>query len=57
MVWNKKSFQELKKRLTTTPVLTLPKGTEGFAVYIDASKVNLVYVLMQNGKDIVYASR
>ncbi|XP_070018334.1 uncharacterized protein [Nicotiana sylvestris] len=28
-----RSFQELKARLTTTPVLTLPEGTEGFVVY------------------------
>ena len=33
-----KSFQELKKRLTTAPVLTLPDGKEDFAVYTDASK-------------------
>ena len=33
-----KSFQELKKRLTTAPMLTLPDWKEGFAVYTDASK-------------------
>ncbi|KAH0728063.1 hypothetical protein KY284_003928 [Solanum tuberosum] len=33
-----KSFQILKKRLTTAPVLTLPEGTQGFVVYCDASK-------------------
>ncbi|XP_075076520.1 uncharacterized protein LOC142163162 [Nicotiana tabacum] len=32
-----KSFEELKKRLTSAPVLTLPEGTEGFVVYCDAS--------------------
>ncbi|WMV40873.1 hypothetical protein MTR67_034258 [Solanum verrucosum] len=52
-----KSFQELKKRLTTTPVLTLPEGTQGFVVYCDASRVGLGCVLMQNGKVISYASR
>jgi len=38
-VWSKeceKSFQELKRRLTTAPVLTLPLGTKGFVVYNDA---------------------
>ena len=40
------SFQELKKRLTTAPVLTLPEGTKGFTVYTDASKEGLGYVLM-----------
>ncbi|KAH0778029.1 hypothetical protein KY290_009440 [Solanum tuberosum] len=52
-----KSFQELKKRLTIAPVLTLPEGTQGFVVYCDASRVGLGCVLMQNGKVIAYASR
>ena len=52
-----KSFQELKKKLTTTPVLTLPKGEEGFAVYTDESKEGLGCVLMQHGKVIAYAAR
>ncbi|XP_075111388.1 uncharacterized protein LOC142181771 [Nicotiana tabacum] len=34
-----KSFEELKKRLTSAPVLTLPEGTEGFVVYCDASEI------------------
>ena len=51
------SFQELKKRLTTAPVLVLPEGKEGFAVYTDASKEGLGCVLMQNGKVIAYAAR
>ncbi|WMV27895.1 hypothetical protein MTR67_021280 [Solanum verrucosum] len=58
--WSKaceKSFLELKKRLNTTPVLTLPEGTQGFVVYCDASRVGLGCVLMQNGKVIAYASR
>jgi hypothetical protein len=36
-VWSEeceKSFQELKRRLTTAPVLTLPSGTESFVVYV-----------------------
>ncbi|KAH0636581.1 hypothetical protein KY289_036496 [Solanum tuberosum] len=52
-----KSFQELKKRLTTAPVLTLPEGTQVFVVYCDASRVGLGCVLMQNDKVIAYASR
>ncbi|WMV54289.1 hypothetical protein MTR67_047674 [Solanum verrucosum] len=51
-----KSFQELKKRLTTASVLTLPEGTQGFVVYCDASRVGLGSVLMQNGKVIAYVS-
>ncbi|XP_075096267.1 uncharacterized protein LOC142174380 [Nicotiana tabacum] len=52
-----KSFEELKKRLTSAPVLTLLEGNEGFVVYCDASGVGLGCVLMQHGKVIAYASR
>ena len=52
-----KSFQELKERLTTAPILTLPEATQGFVVYCDASRVGFSCVLMQNGKVIAYASR
>jgi len=52
-----KSFQELKRRLTTATVLTLPSRTEGFVVYSDASGKGLGCVLMQHRKVIVYASR
>jgi hypothetical protein len=51
------SFQKLKQKLTTTPVLVLPSGTGGFVVYSDASKRGLGCVLMQHGKVIAYASR
>ena len=51
------SFNELKRRLTSTPVLTLPSGKDGFAVYCDASKKGLGCVLMQNDKVIAFASR
>ncbi|XP_070031963.1 uncharacterized protein [Nicotiana tomentosiformis] len=36
-----KSFVELKKRLTSAPILTLSEGTEGFVVYYDALGVGL----------------
>jgi hypothetical protein len=52
-----KSFQELKRRLTTAPVLTLPLGTKSFVVYSDASGKGLGCVLMQHGKVITYASK
>ena len=58
--WTKdceKSFQELKGRLTSAPILTIPDGNEGFVIYSDASKMGLGAVLMQNGKVIAYASR
>ena len=52
-----KSFQELKQRLVTAPILTIPTDSDGFVVYSDASKNGLGCVLMQNGKVIAYASR
>nr|GEY58487.1 putative reverse transcriptase domain-containing protein [Tanacetum cinerariifolium] len=59
-VWNEereKSFEELKQRLVSAPVLTLPSGSSGFQIYSDASKKGLGCVLMQHGKVIAYASR
>ena len=52
-----KSVQELKDRLTSAPVLTLPKSGENYTGYCDASRVDLGCVLMQDGKVIAYASR
>ncbi|GJS40601.1 putative reverse transcriptase domain-containing protein [Tanacetum coccineum] len=59
-VWNEereKSFEELKQRLVSSPILTLPSGSGGFQIYSDASKKGLGCVLMQHGKVIAYASR
>ncbi|GAU42762.1 hypothetical protein TSUD_239250 [Trifolium subterraneum] len=59
-VWDEKcekSFQELKEKLTTAPVLILPDAKESFVVYCDASKLGLGGVLMQKGKVVAYASR
>ncbi|WVZ88830.1 hypothetical protein U9M48_035300 [Paspalum notatum var. saurae] len=50
-------FDELKKRLTTAPVLTLPDQQKKFIVYCDAFRDGLRCVLMQEGKVIAYASR
>ncbi|MCF6774909.1 hypothetical protein L3H44_10990, partial [Corynebacterium sp. MC-12] len=58
--WNdacERSFQELKDKLTSALVLVLPEGTEGYAVYCDASGVGLGCVLTQHGRVIAYASR
>ncbi|WVZ89046.1 hypothetical protein U9M48_035505 [Paspalum notatum var. saurae] len=51
------AFDELKKKLTTAPVLTLPDQQKKFIVYCDASRDGLGCVLMQEGKVIAYASR
>ncbi|XP_022933277.1 uncharacterized protein LOC111440356 [Cucurbita moschata] len=51
------SFQELKQRLVSAPVLTVPESSMGYVIYSDASKKGLGCVLMQHGKVVVYASR
>ena len=51
------SFQTLKERLTSAPVLTLSGGNEGFEVYNDASHQGLGCVLMQHKRVVAYASR
>jgi len=51
------SFLELKKRLTSAPVLILPNPKESFVVYCDASKMGFGGVLMQNRQVMAYASR
>jgi len=59
-VWDvqcENSFNELKQRLTTAPVLILPKSDEPFVVYCDAIKLGLGGVLMHDNKVVAYASR
>jgi hypothetical protein len=51
------SFEALKMKLTTTPVLTLPDVHKPFSVYCDASYTELGCVLMQEGIVVAYSSR
>jgi hypothetical protein len=51
------SFDELRKRLSTAPVLVMPDIHKSFDIYCDASKQDLDCVLMQDGHVIAYASR
>jgi ribonuclease HI len=51
------SFQELKKSLTTAPVLTMPNVERSFSIYCDASEQGLGCVLMQDGQVVTYSSR
>ena len=58
-VWSdrcEESFHQLKKLLTSAPVLALPSGFGGYAIYCDAFRVGLGCVLMRYGKVITYAS-
>lgn len=51
------SFQELKNKLVTAPILIVPVNNKGFVVYSDALRNGLGYVLMKDGKVIANASR
>ncbi|GJU65007.1 putative reverse transcriptase domain-containing protein [Tanacetum coccineum] len=58
--WGEKeevAFQLIKQKLCSAPILALPKGSESFVVYCDASHKGLGAVLIQNEKVIAYASR
>ncbi|KAL0556869.1 hypothetical protein IC582_005386 [Cucumis melo] len=51
-----RSLQELKQKLVSAPVLTVPHGSGSFVIYCNASKKGLGCVLMQQGKVVAYAS-
>ncbi|XP_058726523.1 uncharacterized protein LOC131597879 [Vicia villosa] len=58
--WNsecEKSFQKLKEKLTTAPVLVIPDPNRSYEVFCNASKKGLGGVLMQDGQVVAYASR
>jgi hypothetical protein len=58
--WDEKcqnSFDLLKKRLMSPPVLVMPDLQKGFDIYCDACGQGLGCVLMQEGHVIAYASR
>jgi LPS O-antigen subunit length determinant protein (WzzB/FepE family) len=55
-LWREASFQELKKRLTTASVVTMPDVERSFSIYCDASGQGLGCVLMQDGHLVAYAS-
>ena len=46
---HERAFQELKERLTSAPMLAIPKSGERFVIYSDASYQGLGCVLMQEG--------
>jgi hypothetical protein len=52
-----KSFETLKEKLITAPVLILPDVHNSFSVYCDASYTGLGCVLMQEGRVVAYSSR
>ncbi|GJU74265.1 putative reverse transcriptase domain-containing protein [Tanacetum coccineum] len=58
--WGEKketTFQTLKQKLCSAPILALHEGSENFVVYCDASHKGLGVVLIQKEKVIAYVSR
>ena len=58
--WNdlcEREFQELKRRLTSAPVLIVPERGQRYTVYYVASKDGLGCILMQSERVVAYCSR
>ena len=51
------AFQELKRRLTSAPILIVPERGPMYTVYCDALKDGPRCVLMQSGRVVAYGSR
>lgn len=59
-VWSEskeRSFNELRERLVSAPVLAMPVPEKDYTVYTDASRVCFGCVLMQEDHVIAYGSR
>ena len=57
--WNdlcEREFQELKRRLTSAPILIVLERGHRYTVYCDASKDGLGCVLMQSKRVVTYVS-
>jgi len=50
-------FEDMKRRLTTAPILAIPDTAKRFEMYCDASYQGLGCVLMQEKRPVAYASR
>ena len=58
--WNdscERAFQELKWRLTLSPIMIYLDRRQRYTMYCDASNDGLLYVLMQSGRVVAYGSR
>ena len=57
--WNdlcEKAFQELKRTLTSAPMLIVPERGRRYTMYCNASKDGLGCVLMQSERVVTYGS-
>ena len=58
--WNdscERAFQELKRRLTSAPILIVLERGRRYTMYCEASKDGLGCVLIQSGRVVAYGSR
>lgn len=58
--WNwspeqQRSFEDIKEKLISAPVLIQPDFEKPFEIYCDASRVGLGAILTQNSKSIKFA--
>ena len=51
------AFQQLKRRLTLSPILIVSDKGQGYTMYCDASRAGLGCVLMHPGRVVAYGSR
>ena len=51
------TFQELKRRLTSAPILIVLDRGQGYTVYCDTTSAGFGCVLMQAGRVVAYGSR
>jgi hypothetical protein len=51
------SFNQLRFKLMSPPILIMPDLRKGFDIYCDACRQGLGYVIMQEGHVIAYTSR
>ena len=59
-IWDEhcyRAFGELKRRLTSAPVLKFPEFKKPFEVYTDASDFVIGGVLMQEGRPMAFESK
>ena len=59
-IWDEhcyRAFGELKRRLTSVPVLKFPEFKEPFEVHTDASDFVIGRVLMQEGRLVAFESK
>jgi len=51
------AFDDLKRRMVTTPILKFPDFEKPFEVHTDASTFSIGWVIMQDGHSVAYESQ